>query len=297
MSPETAAILAANSGGTKSKGLSTTTWLIIGAGVLVVLFLFKGRSLPTPPAVNLDEEDYDLLDSNDPAGAAELLADDTSPTFFTSGSGLSVEDYIALGDKIATKWSDRMASISAQMEASVPVMGAGLGYLLASQPGTISERAVDIWLRLIEQYAGMQRNAVQYTAGVVADVAVATLDGISKATTCAQWTFVKDIKEVSDYNVITDINVSESGKASSVLWGAFGSGKSSKTVTTHVEEMTHEERIIRYIPYCTTEVLDPTQLDAILAVQNIAMQSAFTTMKQTTLQYPDVKHFFKNVNP
>lgn len=300
MSPETAALIAAHSGSaasTAKKPMSMTTWLIIGAGILVAFFLLRGRSLPKPPVVNLDEEDYDLLDSNDPQGAADLLSNDTSPVFFTAGSGMTVADYIAVGEKITTKWADRMASISSTMDAQIPVMGAGLGYILASQPGSISEKAIDIWLRLLEQYCSMHRNAVQYTASTIADVAVAALEGVEKATTCAEWTFVKETIDESQYNVTTDISVSESGKASSALWGAFGSGKSSKTVTTHIEEMTHESRIVRYIPYCTTEVLDPTQLDAILAIQNIAMQTALANMIAVTKQYPDVKYFFKTVAP
>lgn len=278
----------------KKKKDNTKIWLYAGGGVLALVAVYFIFVKPTQiQEIDLEEEDYDLLNGNTPAGAAVLLGNDTTPLFFTSGSTMTVQDYVTLGERINAKWADRMDAIATAMDASIPVLGAGLGYMLAQEPGTVTEKGIDIWLRLVEQYAIMHNNAVTACASAISDVAVATIDGITKSTTCAQWTFVKDIKETKDYNVTTDIKVSETGKASSAVWGMFGSKKSSKTVTTHVEEFTHEERIIKFIPYCTMEVLDPTKLDALLAIQNISVVAIFSTMRNVTKQYPDPKLFFK----
>lgn len=273
-------------------------WLYGIGGLVAVVAVYMIFVKPTTiQEIDLEQEDYDLLNANTPAGAAALLANDTSPEFFQVGSNLTVADYVALGDKITSKWADRVDNMAELAQSTVPVLGAGLGYILAASPGVVTERGVDIWLRLMEQHIAMKSNLVVSCSSAIADIAVATLDGITKSTTCAQWTFVKDIKETKDYNVTTDIKVSESGRASSGLWGAWGSKKSSKTVTTHIEEMTHEERIIKFIPYCTVEVLDPTKLDGLLAAQYLSVTSLFGLMRNVDKQCPDAALFFKKPTP
>lgn len=288
----------ATDGAQPKKKDNTKLWLYGIGGLVAVVAVYMIFVKPTTiQEIGLEEEDYDLLNANTPAGAAALLANDDSPEFFQVGSNLTVSDYVALGEQITNKWADRVENMAELAQSTVPVMGAGLGYILAASPGSVTERGVDIWLRLMEQHIAMKSNLVVACSSAIADIAVATLDGITKSTTCAQWTFVKDIKETKDYNVTTDIKVSESGKASSGLWGAWGSKKSSKTVTTHVEEMTHEERIIKFIPYCTTEVLDPTKLDGLLAAQYLSVTSLFGLMRNVDKQCPDAALFFKKPTP
>lgn len=294
MDVASAALLSQISSSVKPK--SNTALYVVG-GAVALFVVYKLFASPGWQETDLEQEDYDLLEGNTPAGAVSLLQGDTSPVFFTSGSNLTVADYITLGDKITTKWAARMATISASMNANVPVMGAGLGYLLAQSEGSISTRAVDIWLRLLEQYCSIHRNAVASVASTIADVAVATLVGVEKSKTCIQWTFTKEVIESSQYNVTTDVNVSEGGSAAKVAWGLFGSSSSSKSVTTHVTEITTENRSIRYIPSCTAEALDPTQLDAVLAVQSISLTAALSLMINVTKQYPDPVLFFKKVTP
>lgn len=269
-------------------------WLYGIGGLVAVVVVYMIFVKPTTlQEIDLEQEDYDLLNANTPAGAAALLKNDTSPEFFQVGSNLTVADYVALGNKITSKWSDRVDKMAELAQSTVPVLGAGLGYILAASPGVVTEKGVDIWLRLMEQHIAMKSDLVVSCASAIADIAAATLDGINKSTTCAQWTFVKDVKETKDYNVTTDIKVSESGRASSGLWGAWGSKKSSKTITSHVEEMTHEERIVKFIPYCTVEVLDPTKLDGLLAAQYLSVTSIFGLMRNVDKQCPDAALFFK----
>lgn len=269
-------------------------WLYGIGGLVAVVAVYMIFVKPTTlQEIDLEQEDYDLLNANTTAGANKLLANDTSPEFFNVGSDLTVADYVALGDKITSKWTKRVDNMAELAQSTVPVLGAGLGYILAASPGVVTERGVDIWLRLMEQHIAMKSDLVVSCSSAIADIAAATLDGITKSTTCAQWTFVKDIKETKDYNATTDIKVSESGRAASGLWSAWGSKKSSKSVTTHVEEMTNEERIIKFIPYCTVEVLDPTKLDGLLAAQYLSVTSIFGLMRNVDKQCPDAALFFK----
>lgn len=275
------------------KKIPLWAWIAIAVVFLIIFYTIFGKrfGFNIPPVPDFDPADYDLL-NQDPLGPAILIGD-TSPVFFESGGDLKEEDYIRLGSEITTKWADRMAVICNNFDSDLEPMGVGLAYIMASQPAVATERAIDVWLALVGHHCGLMKVAIEQTADAIAEIAVATLEGVESSRKCTKTTFTKVDKSKSSYTHDETTNIKEGSGGSSALWGLFSSGGSSKTATTTIHEITTENVDISYVPTCSEQNLDIAQLDAVLAVQNISTVAALANLGATAKLFPKASAFFK----
>lgn len=275
-------------GSTKS---TSTRNLLIAGGVVVVLFMILRQRSAIPADQNLNGNDYDLVNANTPSGSLTLLAEDKSPVFFTAKSGMTASQLLVEGERISAKWTGRIESIADKMLSTSPAIGAGIALLLNSTSGSVSERAIDIYLRLMEQYSVRVSAAVTATTDAVADIAIATISGISDAENCIETTFIKEVSETSEYSAVTTNTATVKNGGGSAIFGLFASKRSIKTVQTQVAELTVQDRNIRFIPVCTSWGLDVAAVDALFAVQHISVVIAYSALKSVLDTAPNAAYF------
>lgn len=276
------------------KKIPLWVWIVLGVGVIILLLFFFGKrfGIGLPDTPNLDDEDYDLL-TFEPQGPQSPLANDTSPLFFTATNDMTEQDYITLGSAITTKWADRMASIASKYDADVEPMGAGLAYVMASQPAVATERAISVWLALVDQHAGMMKTAISSTAETIADVAIKTIEGVNASMKCTKTQFTKVDNSTGSHAYNATASIKEGSNGSSALFGLYSSAGSGKTAFSTISEVTTQNNDISYVPSCVEMNLDLASLDAVLAVQNVAMVSALSNCASVAKLFPKASEFFK----
>lgn len=268
----------------------TNPWIWVGlVGAILVFFLMKKRLLPSD--ATLDQSDLDYVTSNTPAGASAILANDTSPAFYEVGNGLTEEARLAFGEAITSKWAARMQTIADNLQANPVVVGAGIGAILSIENAIVSERAMSLYLQMMEQWSGRVSSAVAAVSDTISDIAIATIAGVSSATICTSTTLIKDsvLNSVYDVNTVKTAGVTNSGN--SLLWGLFGSKKAVKTVATQVREITTTTQSLTFIPVCTGWGLDLAKVDSLFATQNISLLIAYATLKTVLDSAPKAEYF------
>lgn len=268
-------------------GASTLLW---GVGGLFLLRALTQGS-PFPEDQNLTDDDYDLL-NGDPDKVGELLAQDNSPVFFTVPSGgWTAAERLAIVQSITTKYSAQIEKIALNMDAKLDFITEGIVSLLNYPDAAYSEKAIGLFLKMHEIWSQRVADTAESCASSIAAIAVEAGIASANATTCTKTTFVKNVTEDVSYTSSEYSKVTVSNKGKSVLFGAFGSKKSSKTVETWKTELRSEHREIVFIPHCTEWAIDPVKIETILASSTMGMQMVYSLLKSVIATAPNPKYF------
>lgn len=269
------------------KGFPWTTALI-GVGALLVMNGLSNKvTLP-----GLTPDDIALLNTK-PETLAPIIKNDTSAVIFTvNGTTMTPAERAEALAKIHQYFGTEMDKLSAKLMVDKDILTNALTAVMALKDGDVREASLKLFFQFFEAWSTLFVNTVLSAGSGIASITASTTSAINDAKTCAVWTFVKKTTYNVDQSTTVVNSVKYSASGTKVLMGLLGSGNSQSSFHQTISTNTMSEtQITEFIPHCTSEVIDPDAVFAIMSAHTLSLRPMYDMVQLAANLAPRIEAF------
>jgi len=269
---------------------STIPWgpIAIG-GCALLIFANMGNKVKLP---GLTDEDVELLNTK-PDELKPLIQNDTSAVIFTvQGTTMTDAERAEALNKVYQYFSAEVDKLSARLMVDKNILTNAITACMAISDGDVRENSLKLFFRMFDAWTTLFVNTVLAAGSGIAEITESTTNAVLNAKTCATWTFVKETEQYVDQTSTTVNSVKYTASSNKIVLGLLGSGSSQSSFHQSINTTTMSEKLVtRFVPTCTSQVIDPDAVFAIMATHVISLKPLYDMVQLAADLAPKIENF------